>query len=87
MDIVWILVTGLAVGAIAKFVMHGDRKPRGLLLTLLLGIVGAFVGTFLGQFVGYLRPGEQGNFAVSVIGAIAVLFLWRMLARPRQDST
>ncbi len=83
MDVLWPILTGLAVGVIAKFLMPGANKPRGFVLTVLLGIVGAFAGTFLGQFVGYLRPGEQGGFVVSVIGAIAILFLWGWLAKPK----
>jgi uncharacterized membrane protein YeaQ/YmgE (transglycosylase-associated protein family) len=76
----WTIVIGFVIGLLAKFFMPGRAKPQGFVLTCLLGIAGAFVGTFLGQFVGYLRPGEQGNFFVSVIGAIVVLVLWRMIA-------
>jgi uncharacterized membrane protein YeaQ/YmgE (transglycosylase-associated protein family) len=66
--------------------MPGKNEPKGFVLTALLGIAGAFVGTFMGQFVGYLRPGEQGNFVVSIIGAIVILFLWGWLAKPRPQA-
>jgi LPXTG-motif cell wall-anchored protein len=81
----WTLAIGFSVGLIAKFFMPGENKPQGFVLTTLLGIAGAFVGTFLGQFVGYLKPGEQGNFIVSIIGAIVVLALWGWIAQRKQS--
>ena len=83
-DVLWTISIGFVAGLIAKFLMPGKNEPKGFVLTALLGIAGAFVGTLLGQFVGYLRPGEQGNFVVSIIGAIAILFLWGWLAKRRQ---
>ncbi|MBK8771158.1 MAG: GlsB/YeaQ/YmgE family stress response membrane protein [Rhizobiales bacterium] len=85
-DVLWTIGIGFVAGLIAKFLMPGKNEPKGFVLTALLGIAGAFVGTFLGQFVGYLRPGEQGNFVVSIIGAIAILFFWGWLAQRQQAS-
>lgn len=84
MDIIWTLAIGFIVGLIAKFFMPGENKPGGFVLTTLLGMAGAFVGTFLGQFVGYLAPGEQGGFIISIIGALAVLALWSLIAKRKQ---
>jgi LPXTG-motif cell wall-anchored protein len=78
---IWTIITGFLVGLLAKFFMPGANKPSGFVLTTLLGIAGAFVGTFLGQFVGYLDPGEQGNFIVSIAGALVVLVLWGIISR------
>jgi uncharacterized membrane protein YeaQ/YmgE (transglycosylase-associated protein family) len=83
-ETLWTLLIGFVVGLVAKFFMPGDNKPQGFVLTTLLGIAGAFVGTFLGQFVGYLKPGEQGNWIVSIIGALVVLLLWRWIATRQQ---
>jgi uncharacterized membrane protein YeaQ/YmgE (transglycosylase-associated protein family) len=47
MSILWTIIIGLIVGALAKFVMPG-KDPGGIIITILLGIVGAFVGTFIG---------------------------------------
>lgn len=85
-DVLWTIGIGFVAGLIAKFLMPGKNEPKGFVLTALLGIAGAFVGTFLGQFVGYLRPGEQGDFVVSIIGAIAILFFWGWLAQRQQAS-
>ena len=49
--ILLILITGLAVGVVAKFLMPGD-DPGGSIVTTLLGIAGALVGGFLASFVG-----------------------------------
>jgi uncharacterized membrane protein YeaQ/YmgE (transglycosylase-associated protein family) len=79
----WTIFIGFAAGIIARFLMPGENKPSGFVLTVLLGIAGAFVATFLGQFVGYLRPGEQAGFVGQIIGAIVVLFLWSLIARKK----
>ena len=51
MSIIWMLVVGLVVGAIAKLMMPG-KDPGGIFVTMLLGVAGALVAGFLGQRVG-----------------------------------
>lgn len=72
------LVIGLVVGAIAKFLMPG-RDPGGCLVTILLGIAGAFVAGFLGRVVGWYQPGEPAGFIASIIGAMLLLLLYRLI--------
>jgi uncharacterized membrane protein YeaQ/YmgE (transglycosylase-associated protein family) len=48
MSIIWMLVVGLIVGAIAKLVIPG-KDPGGILVTMLLGVAGALVAGFLGR--------------------------------------
>jgi uncharacterized membrane protein YeaQ/YmgE (transglycosylase-associated protein family) len=76
----WILF-GLVVGIIAKLLMPG-RDPGGLIVTTLLGIVGAVIGGFLGRSLGLYGPGEPAGFLMATLGAIVLLFLYRMLRRP-----
>jgi uncharacterized membrane protein YeaQ/YmgE (transglycosylase-associated protein family) len=76
-----IIIGGLA-GLVAKFLMPG-RDPGGFIITILLGIAGAVVATFLGQAVGLYRSGESAGFIGAVIGAIIILVIYRMVARPR----
>ena len=45
MHILWTIIIGFIVGVIAKFIMPGDKEPKGFILTTILGIVGAFVAT------------------------------------------
>jgi len=76
-----IIIGGLA-GLVAKFLMPG-RDPGGFIITILLGIAGAMVATFLGQAVGWYRAGESAGFIGAVVGAIIILVIYRMVARPR----
>ena len=75
----WI-VFGLVVGVIAKLVMPG-RDPGGIVVTMLLGIVGALLGGFLGRAMGLYAQNEGAGLIMSIIGAIVVLFIYRMLVR------
>jgi uncharacterized membrane protein YeaQ/YmgE (transglycosylase-associated protein family) len=77
----WILF-GLVVGIIAKLLMPG-RDPGGIIVTMLLGIVGALLGGFLGQTMGLYREGDTAGIIMSVIGAVLLLAVYRMLRRPR----
>ena len=75
-----LLVLGLIVGALAKFLMPGDKlEPQGFILTTVLGIVGAFVATYLGQAVGWYRPGESAGFIGAIVGAIILLFVYGLV--------
>ncbi len=82
MGIIITLIIGLIVGAIAKFLIPGD-DPGGWIVTILLGIAGAFVGTYLGQALGLYRADEPAGFIGSVIGAIILLLLYRLIVRRR----
>lgn len=76
-----IIIGGLA-GLVAKFLMPG-RDPGGFIITVLLGIAGAMVATYLGQSLGWYRTGESAGFIGAVVGAIIILFLYRLVVRPR----
>jgi len=82
MDILWTIIIGLIVGALAKLVMPG-KDPGGIIITILLGIVGAFVGTFLGRALGLYAAGEPAGWIMSVIGAVIVLLIYRMVTGRR----
>jgi uncharacterized membrane protein YeaQ/YmgE (transglycosylase-associated protein family) len=72
-EIIWIIIIGAVVGALAKFLMPGP-DPGGFLMTSVLGLVGAVVATFLGRMVGLYGPGQGAGIIASVIGAVLVLF-------------
>ena len=76
--IVGTLVIGLIVGAIAKLLMPG-RDPGGCLVTILIGIAGAFVAGFLGRAVGWYEPGQPAGFIASIIGAMLLLLVYRLM--------
>jgi uncharacterized membrane protein YeaQ/YmgE (transglycosylase-associated protein family) len=73
----WMLF-GLVVGAIAKLVMPG-RDPGGIIVTMLIGIVGALLGGYIGQAVGWYGPQDGAGFLMSLLGAIVLLWLYRVL--------
>ena len=73
----WI-VFGLIVGVIAKLVMPG-RDPGGFIVTILLGIAGALIGGYVGRVAGWYGPNDTVGFLMSVLGAIILLALYRML--------
>jgi len=81
-SILWILIIGLVIGAIAKLLMPG-RDPGGCIVTILLGIAGALVATYLGQTVGWYRPGQTAGFIGAVVGAMLLLLLYRLIFRRR----
>jgi uncharacterized membrane protein YeaQ/YmgE (transglycosylase-associated protein family) len=82
MNILWTLIIGLIVGAVAKLIMPG-RDPGGILVTMLIGIAGAFLGTMLGRGLGLYAEGESAGFIMSVVGSIVLLFLYRLVTRRR----
>lgn len=78
MGLLYTCLIGLIVGAVAKFLMPG-KDPGGFIITILLGIAGAFVGTWLGQVLGLYAAGAQAGFIASVIGAMLLLFVYRLI--------
>lgn len=79
--IAWI-VFGLVVGALAKLLMPG-RDPGGIIVTMLLGIAGAVLGGFVGRAMGLYREGEAAGFLMSIVGAVVLLAIYRMMVRRR----
>ena len=77
----WILF-GLVVGVIAKLLMPG-RDPGGFIVTILLGIAGALIGGFIGRAMGFYSENEGAGWLMSILGAIILLALYRMMVRRR----
>jgi uncharacterized membrane protein YeaQ/YmgE (transglycosylase-associated protein family) len=77
----WIIIGGLA-GALAKWIMPG-RDPGGCLVTILLGVAGALLAGFIGNAIGWYSQGEAGGFIAATLGAILILWLYRLLTRRR----
>jgi uncharacterized membrane protein YeaQ/YmgE (transglycosylase-associated protein family) len=77
----WILF-GLVVGVIAKLLMPG-RDPGGFIVTILLGIAGALIGGFIGRAMGLYQTNEGAGWLMSILGAIVLLALYRMMLRRR----
>jgi uncharacterized membrane protein YeaQ/YmgE (transglycosylase-associated protein family) len=78
----WIIIGALA-GIIAKAIMPG-RDPGGCIVTILLGIAGALLAGFLGNTLGWYKQGEGAGFIAAIVGAIIILFVYRLVAGRRR---
>ena len=82
MSILWWIIIGGIAGAIAKLIMPG-KDPGGIIVTILLGIAGAVVG---GWVLGLILPGRDmgaTGFIGAILGALLLLWLYRMFAKRR----
>lgn len=79
---IWAIIIGLIVGIIAKFLMPG-KDPGGFIITALIGIAGAALATWLGQSMGMYQMGEPAGFIASVLGAMLILFIYRLFVGKR----
>jgi uncharacterized membrane protein YeaQ/YmgE (transglycosylase-associated protein family) len=85
MHIIWTFLLGLIVGIVAKLLMPG-RDPGGFIITALLGIAGAFVAKWIGQMLGWYKPEDSAGFITSVLGAILILWIYRLIFRRRSSG-
>ena len=82
MHLIGTILIGLVIGIVAKLLMPG-RDPGGCIITMLIGIAGSFVATYLGRALGLYREGASAGFIMSVIGAIILLALYRLVVSRR----
>ena len=82
LGIFWTVVIGGIAGMIAKVIM-GGREFSGFFITVALGIAGSVVATFLGQTLGWYGPNQGARFIGSIVGAVVILAVYRLVARPR----
>ena len=77
-NLLWEAIIGLIVGALAKFIMPG-KDPGGIFITMLIGIAGALLATFIGSHVGLYREVQRAGFFMSLLGAIVLLAIYRLI--------
>jgi len=80
MTIIGVLIIGLIVGLLARFLTPGPN-PSGIIVTIVIGIVGAVIATYGGQALHLYQPGEPAGFIGSVVGAVVLLVLLRLFTR------
>ena len=80
----WI-VFGLIAGAIAKFLMPG-KDPGGCIITMIIGVVGALLGGFIATALGFggISGFDWRSLFIAILGALVLLFLWRMISGRRR---
>jgi uncharacterized membrane protein YeaQ/YmgE (transglycosylase-associated protein family) len=86
MHVLWMLLIGLIVGALAKLIMPG-RDPGGVLVTMLLGVAGSLIAGFIGHVVGWYGSEEAAGFFASLAGAILILAVYRLVIRRREPTS
>ena len=79
MYILWMLIVGLVVGAVAKAVMPG-KDPGGVIITMVIGVVGSLIAGFLGRSLGWYGTNEGAGIIASVLGAVILLAGYRLVA-------
>jgi uncharacterized membrane protein YeaQ/YmgE (transglycosylase-associated protein family) len=77
-SIIWTILVGFVIGAIAKLLMPG-KDPGGCIVTILLGIAGALVGTWIGSL--FMGENYVAGWIMSIVGAMILLLLYRLLFR------
>ena len=82
MEILWMALIGLVVGALAKLVMPG-RDPGGVIVTALIGLAGGLLAGIIGRAAGWYNHNEGAGFIASFLGAVLLLAVYRMVVRRR----
>jgi len=80
--IITTLLIGLLIGAVAKLLMPG-KDPGGCIITMLIGLAGSTIGAYLGHALGLYKVGEPAGFIGSVLGAMLLLLVYRMIVGKR----
>ena len=84
MDIVWVLLIGLAAGWLAGQFTKGSGF--GLLGNLIVGILGALVGGFLLPLIGFKATTLLALLLQSTAGAIVLLIALSFAFRKRRKA-
>jgi uncharacterized membrane protein YeaQ/YmgE (transglycosylase-associated protein family) len=80
MHIIAIILIGFLVGLLARWIGPGPHI-HGFWITVAIGIVGSVLATYGGQALGLYRVGRPAGFLGSVVGAIILLALVRLVGR------
>jgi uncharacterized membrane protein YeaQ/YmgE (transglycosylase-associated protein family) len=73
-----LVAIGWIAGLSAKVLMPG-KGADGFWATAGLGVGGALIAVAIGKFAGFWHPGDAPGFVLSVVGAIMLLALYRVL--------
>jgi uncharacterized membrane protein YeaQ/YmgE (transglycosylase-associated protein family) len=80
MHLIVILVIGLLVGLVARWVVPGLHS-YDVLVTMVIGVVGSLIATYGGQAFGFYNAGQRAGYVVSLLGAIVLLVLVPLTSR------
>ena len=83
--IMWIIIGALA-GWIGSKIMGTDARQGGM-ANIIVGVIGAVLGGFLTRVLFGDNAGNNGfiaSFFVALLGACAVIFVWKMVSGRRR---
>ena len=85
MHVIWVILIGVAAGALAKLVIPGRGAPGGAILAILLGIAGSFIAIhiYIGRAAGGYALAEPAGLIASIVGAALLLVGYRMVTGRR----
>ena len=69
---------GLVIGIIAKLLLPG-ADPGGFIVTAIIGMAGGWFGGWIGRALGWYKQGQPTGFIMSIVGAMALLLLYRFI--------
>ena len=82
-SLVVIVAVGLIAGWLAGLIVRGSGY--GIVGDLIIGVLGAFVGSWLLPRLGvFLGTGIVAAIIDATFGALLLLFVFRLVARPRR---
>jgi len=79
--LIWSVIVGFFIGLIARALLPG-ADHMGIIATTIVGIVGSLIGGFIGGLISKPEPGAKfhpAGFVLSIVGAIILLLILRML--------
>ncbi len=81
LNIIFQLLVGLLIGAIARFLLPGKENiaagPIGWLITAGLGCGGSLIGSLIGKAI--WKENYAAGWIMSILGAVLLLLLYRFL--------
>jgi uncharacterized membrane protein YeaQ/YmgE (transglycosylase-associated protein family) len=84
LGLLWVLIIGLIVGAIARLIVPG-KEPGGCLVTIAIGVAGSFVAFYLGRLLGWTSGSPDSlrpvGFIPSLVGAVILLLVYHFIRR------
>ena len=80
MQIIWQLIVGLIIGALARLLLRGKEAiasgALGWLITALIGMAGSLIGTLIGRAI-WNKDNYVAGWIMSILCSIALLALYR----------
>ena len=73
-----LVAIGWIVGMSARLLMPG-KGPDGFWAVTGIGVGGALIAVVVGRFAGFWHPGDAPGFILSLVGAIMLMALYRVL--------